>query len=149
MNEDEIVFTEDEIRWPEAVLSPDQIRRVRERMVMSPEEWRAELCGPSWENWRAQCRAGQELAPLVEDWRAQYRGPFERSPLGSYLADARERMREMSAIREAFREQDELMADTRAQFPYDRYDYGRINPEGPSRWTPPDDPDEKVTRCPA
>lgn len=34
-------------------------------------------------------------------------------------------------------EYDELIASTWAEFPYDPHDYGRRNPEGPMRWTPP------------
>lgn len=46
-------------------------------------------------------------------------------------------------------ENDELIASTRAEFPYDPYRYGRVYPEGPSRWTPPEDPDERIPSCPA
>jgi hypothetical protein len=49
---------------------------------------------------------------------------------------------------EAYEERERLMAETRAEFPPDRYDYGRFNPEGPMRWTPPDD-GEEVPSCPA
>lgn len=47
-------------------------------------------------------------------------------------------------------EQDELITSTRAEFPHDPYDYGRIYPgnQGTSRWTPPDDPNEKIRSCP-
>jgi hypothetical protein len=44
---------------------------------------------------------------------------------------------------------DDLIASTRAEFPHDPYGYGRIHPQGPSRWTPPEDPDEEVPSCPA
>lgn len=44
---------------------------------------------------------------------------------------------------------DDLIASTRAEFPHDPYDYGRLHPQGPSRWTPPEDPDEEVPSCPA
>lgn len=47
-------------------------------------------------------------------------------------------------------EQDELITSTRAEFPHDPYDYGRIYPgdRGTSRWTPPADPNEKIRSCP-
>lgn len=44
---------------------------------------------------------------------------------------------------------EEAIRSTRALFPRDPYDYGRIHPSGPSRWTPPEDPDEEVPSCPA
>jgi len=46
-------------------------------------------------------------------------------------------------------EHDELITSTRAEFPYDPYGYGEACPEGPSRWTPPEDPDERIPSCPA
>lgn len=49
---------------------------------------------------------------------------------------------------EAYEERERLMAETRAEFPPDRYDYGRFNPEGPMRWTPPEN-GEEVPSCPA
>lgn len=45
-------------------------------------------------------------------------------------------------------EYDELIASTRAEFPYDQWGYGRIPPVGPMRWTPPADGGE-VPSCPA
>lgn len=45
---------------------------------------------------------------------------------------------------------DELIASVRSEFPHDPYQYGRIYPGdiGTSRWTPPEDPDEKIRSCP-
>jgi hypothetical protein len=45
---------------------------------------------------------------------------------------------------------DELIESTLSEFPYDPYQYGRIRPgpEGTSRWTPPEDPEEKIRSCP-
>ncbi len=45
-------------------------------------------------------------------------------------------------------EQEALIKSTRDQFPHDPYDYGRIHPKGPSRWTPPPE-GEEVPPCPA
>lgn len=39
-------------------------------------------------------------------------------------------------------EYDELIASTRAEFPPDPYEYGRYCPQGPMRWTPPEDGEE-------
>ena len=50
--------------------------------------------------------------------------------------------------RQRYDERERLMAETRAEFPPDRYDYGRFNPEGPMRWTPPEN-GEEVPSCPA
>lgn len=44
-------------------------------------------------------------------------------------------------------EYDELIESTRSEFPHDPFNYGRIHPEGPHRWTPPAE-GEKVARCP-
>jgi hypothetical protein len=45
---------------------------------------------------------------------------------------------------------DELIESTLSEFPHDPYQYGRIwpGPEGTSRWTPPEDPEEKIRSCP-
>jgi hypothetical protein len=45
---------------------------------------------------------------------------------------------------------DELIESARSEFPHDPYQYGRIYPgdSGASRWTPPEDPDEKIRSCP-
>lgn len=45
-------------------------------------------------------------------------------------------------------EYDDLIESTRAEFPYDPFDYGRRCPAGPMRWTPPPE-GEEVPRCPA
>lgn len=46
-------------------------------------------------------------------------------------------------------EHEQAIASARAEFPHDPYDYGRVYPHGPSHWTPPDDPDERIPSCPA
>jgi len=114
-----------------------------------------------------EARDGYGIAPRSE-WSSEYQGLFRAAfqeagvSLDQYRYDAdalmqgRDRLYE-SAVRDAetlralndlAEQHEEAIRSTKAEFPYDRYDYGRINPEGPSRWTPPDDPDEKVSRCP-
>lgn len=46
-------------------------------------------------------------------------------------------------------ENERLIARTRAEFPSDPYEYGRVHPEGPMHWTPPADNDGGVPSCPA
>ena len=54
------------------------------------------------------------------------------------------------SLTEAFQRNEEAITSTRAEFPHDPYNYGRIYPgdQGASRWTPPDDPNEKIRSCP-
>ena len=49
----------------------------------------------------------------------------------------------------AFAAREELIRSTRSEFPYDPWGYGRLHPAGPSRWTPPEDPNEVTPSCPA
>lgn len=50
----------------------------------------------------------------------------------------------------AFQRNEEAIDSALEAFPYDPLQYGRIYPgnAGTSRWTPPDDPDEKIRSCP-
>lgn len=52
--------------------------------------------------------------------------------------------------RAAFERNEEAITSARSEFPYDPLAYGRIYPgdAGTSRWTPPEDPDEKIRSCP-
>lgn len=50
--------------------------------------------------------------------------------------------------RAAFERNEQVIESARSEFPYDPLGYGRVYPAGPSRWTPPDDPDEKIRSCP-
>lgn len=67
------------------------------------------------------------------------------------VAEAARRAGEgIHALAEAFQRNEEAITSTRAEFPHDPYDYGRIYPgdRGTSRWTPPADPNEKIRSCP-
>lgn len=55
----------------------------------------------------------------------------------------------LARIQDRQTEHEQVIASARAEFPHDPYDYGRIYPHGPSHWTPPDDPDERIPSCPA
>lgn len=76
--------------------------------------------------------------------------PFDPSRIGAAgdfgdtFPDVLERIRARSA------EHEEAITSARSEFPYDPLDYGRIYPgdTGTSRWTPPEDPDEKIRSCP-
>jgi hypothetical protein len=56
----------------------------------------------------------------------------------------------LESIRARSAEHEEAITSARSEFPYDPLDYGRIYPgdTGTSRWTPPEDPDEKIRSCP-
>lgn len=94
---------------------------------------------------------GQDVRDAMERMRQQHLDRHAQSfreglrAFGSAAARADEGM---VSLAEAFQDQDRLMKETRSEFPHDPYQYGRYNPEGPSRWTPPEDPDEKVRSCP-
>lgn len=56
----------------------------------------------------------------------------------------------LESIRARSAEHEEAITSARSEFPYDPLHYGRIYPGdvGTSRWTPPEDPDEKIRSCP-
>jgi hypothetical protein len=96
--------------------------------------------------------------PSWEEYRQAFTGPIDPDPrphTGRMMnqaeaADAARRAYgdgppDFSA---AFDSNEELIKSTRDEFPRDPYMYGRRHPPGPSRWTPPADPEEKVARCP-
>ncbi len=105
--------------------------------------------------------AGYGIAPRAESGLVQSRpfpddiwatepSPFDRlvadevTDSGSTFHEALERIMARSIEHEA------AITSARDAFPHDPYDYGRIYPgdTGTSRWTPPEDPDEKIRSCP-
>lgn len=105
---------------------------------------------------------GQDVRDAMDRMRQRYldsrevrepdrydRGMIDLEAVQAAFSNAAARAGEgLSAFADVFRDQDRLMKETRSEFPYDPYQYGLYNPEGPSRWTPPEDPDEKVRSCP-
>lgn len=90
-----------------------------------------------------------EIADRVESGRMSPEAARAMAAALNQVSGAAARAGEgLTAFAEAFREQDRLMEETRSEFPHDPLGYGRVHPEGPSRWTPPEDPDEKVRSCP-
>jgi hypothetical protein len=67
------------------------------------------------------------------------------------IAEAYDLPRELLGDVAPVAEYDELISSTRAEFPHDPLEYGRVYPgdAGTSRWTPPEDPDEVIPSCPA
>jgi hypothetical protein len=87
---------------------------------------------------------------FLHDFWGTEPSPFDPSRIGAAgdfggtFPDVLERILARSA------EHEEAITSARSEFPYDPLDYGRIYPgdTGTSRWTPPEDPDEKIRSCP-
>lgn len=113
-----------------------------DRIISAGEDWRRE-----WE------RALMSRTPSARQQVIER--VMERSMPHPYdVAEAYEqgvlpldRARQAMGYGETYEARERLMAETRAEFPHDPYGYGRRCPEGPMRWTPPDD-GEEVRPCP-
>lgn len=87
---------------------------------------------------------------FLHDFWGTEPSPFDPSQIGAAgdfgdtFPDVLENIRARSA------EHEEAITSARSEFPYDPLQYGRIYPgdTGTSRWTPPEDPDEKIRSCP-
>jgi hypothetical protein len=110
-----------------SLLSEEEIHRLYADMVRTPEDWRRALGFDS-----------SDPPPLDPSWIGAA-GDF-----GDTFPDVLERIQARSA------EHEEAITSARSAFPYDPLGYGRIYPgdAGTSRWTPPEDPDEKIRSCP-
>lgn len=145
----------------------EYIRRALEEPLETPDERRAR------EEARAEAIRSAWLAPgpfEAELSPVSYRGlicqafgvdpslvqsaeeaQIDFSTFLAQMAEARERAGlGLSSLAEAFQRNEEAITSARAEFPHDPLDYGRIYPgdRGTSRWTPPEDPNEKIRSCP-
>jgi hypothetical protein len=152
----------------------DWLRNVLEEPVETPEERRARR--EQWENARRTAMALAELPPDQIRWDlglpplavAPDTERIRYVPSADLTLAMAEHICQTAPELEAFRRSiaeaydlpesilgpdpahDELIESTRSEFPHDPLQYGRIYPgdAGTSRWTPPDDPNEKIRSCP-
>ena len=122
------------------------------------EEDRIVSAGPDWFQelrrvlaTRTPAARQRIIERLVEDSSPDFR--FEQSALEELYGRGvmtPQAFREQANLPDrTYEAREELIRSTRAEFPHDPYDYGRRHPEGPSRWTPPEDPEEVIPSCPA
>lgn len=131
--------------------TPDECRaREEARHDAMVEEWReAVRLEPSPVSYRdLVCQAFGIDPSLVQ---SAEEAQIDLSTALGRMAEATERASQgLGSLAEAFQRNEEAITSARAEFPHDPYDYGRIYPgnQGTSRWTPPEDPDEKIRSCP-
>jgi hypothetical protein len=132
------------------------LRSVLERSFETPQERRTRE-----EAWSEALRSadGYGIVPRAEitfddirDGLRRHRRPEPTmaEALAQVAESARRAGEGLSSLAEAFQRNEEAITSTRAEFPHDPLQYGRIYPgdAGASRWTPPADPDEKIRSCP-
>jgi len=92
--------------------------------------------------WRGRARAALP-APLMS-----FREALESFGRSAELAQ--QGIASLAEIQRRSAEHEEVIRSAEAELPYDPLGYGRIYPgdAGTSRWTPPEDPDEKIRSCP-
>lgn len=147
---------------PEGAL--DYLRSVLEEPLETPGERLANY--RAWHEAREEAMRSARLAPPPVSYRdlicqafgidpslvqSAEEAQIDLSTSLAQMAEARERAGlGLSSLAEAFQRNEDAITSARAEFPHDPYGYGRIYPgdQGTSRWTPPEDPDEKIRSCP-